>query len=388
MKIQLASNTIPNDHIDSLSDWLKGYPKLTKGILTIEFEKAFSKFLGCSQSRFVNSGSSANLLVAAANLFYKDLQSTKIGVPAVSWSTTLAPFIQLGYDPFLIDCDPINLGINIDHLNQIVKKEKIHSLILVHVLGHDSHIEKIRDICSENNIRIFEDSCEALGSICNNKKLGNFGLASTFSFYYGHHISTIEGGSISSNNDEFISLITSLRSHGWSRDLEPKISKSLKEKYNITDFRDLYAFYYPGFNLRSTEINAFLGLKQMEIIENYCNRRQELFNCYKYLLSDFWSQKSNTEFVSAFAYGTLVKNPSEVWNHLKKHGVESRPLICGSMGLQPFWKNKYGNYYSLKYADQVHHNGIYLPINADMSKEDVNYVCQTFKKVAKPFQFE
>ena len=387
MKIKLASNTIPDNHIDSLSKWLKKYPKLTKGDLTIDFEKKFSDFLGCSQSRLVNSGSSANLLIAAANLYYKNLKSLKIGIPAVSWSTTLAPFIQLGYEPILIDCDPINLGINIDHLNQVIKDEKISSLILVHVLGHDSNIEKIKDICSENEIRLFEDACEALGSICNNKKLGNYGLASSFSFYYGHHISTIEGGSISSNNDEFISLITSLRSHGWSRDLDLEISKGLKDKYNISDFRDLYAFYYPGFNLRSTEINAFLGLQQMKIIDKYCKKRQELFNAYKEELGDFWHQKSKTEFVSAFAYGTLVNNPEEVWKTLKENYIESRPLICGSMGLQPFWKNKYGSYYSLRYSDQVHNQGIYLPINADMSIKDVNYVCKKFKKVAKPYLF-
>ena len=388
MKIKLASNTIPNIHIDALSTWLKTYPKLTKGDLTIEFENKFSEFLGCSHSRLVNSGSSANLLIAAANLHYKELSSLRIGVPAVSWSTTLAPFLQLGYEPFLIDCDPFNLGINIDHLIKIIKEEKISSLILVHVLGHDSNINKIKDICSEYKIRLFEDSCEALGSICDDNKLGNFGLASAFSFYYGHHISTIEGGAISSNNEEFISLITSLRSHGWSRDLEPNISKSLKSAYNISDFRDLYAFYYPGFNLRSTEINAFLGLKQMEILREYCDKRYELFNCYKKELCDFWQQQSSTEFISAFAYGTLVTNPEEVWNNLKENGIESRPLICGSMGLQPFWKKKYGNYYSLRYADQVHNNGIYLPINADMSKDDVRYVCQKFKVTAIPFAFE
>ena len=388
MKIKLASNTIPNKHIDNLSTWLKKYPKLTKDKLTIDFEEKFSKFLGCSNSRLVNSGSSANLLIAAANLYFEKLQTLKIGVPAVSWSTTLSPFMQLGYEPILIDCDPINLGINLDHLNEVIKKEKISSLILVHVLGHDSNVEKIKDICLENKIRLFEDSCEALGSICGKKRLGNYGLASTFSFYYGHHISTIEGGSISSNNDEFISLITSLRSHGWSRDLEPKISKELKEKYQVSDFRDLYAFYYPGFNLRSTEINAFLGLQQMNVIEDYCTKREFLFNCYKKELFNFWHQKSNTEFVSAFAYGTLVENPEEVWLSLKNNGVESRPLICGSMGLQPFWKQKYGGYSSLRYSDQVHNQGIYLPINADMQTQDVLYVCEKFKKVAKPYFFQ
>ena len=147
MKIKLASNTIPKKHIDSLSKWLLKYPKLTKGDLTIEFEKKFSEYLGCSQSRLVNSGSSANLLIASANLHYQRLNSLKIGVPAVSWSTTLAPFIQLGYEPILIDCDPINLGINIEHLNEVINNEKISSLILVHVLGHDSNMKNSRYMC-------------------------------------------------------------------------------------------------------------------------------------------------------------------------------------------------------------------------------------------------
>ena len=121
MKIKLASNTIPNKHIDNLSTWLKNYPKLTKGKLTIEFEDQFSKFLGCSNSRLVNSGSSANLLIAAANLHFEELRTLKIGIPAVSWSTTLSPFMQLGYEPILIDCDPANLGINVDHLNDVIK---------------------------------------------------------------------------------------------------------------------------------------------------------------------------------------------------------------------------------------------------------------------------
>ena len=125
----------------------------------------------------------------------------------------------------------------------------------------------------------------------------------------------------------------------------------------------------------------------MEIIKKYCNKRYELFNVYRELLDEFWCQNSNTEFVSAFAYGTLVNNPEEVWIYLKQNDIESRPLICGSMGLQPFWKNKYGSYKSLRYADQVHNNGIYLPINADMSVQSVKYVCQKFKEVAIAVEF-
>ena len=125
----------------------------------------------------------------------------------------------------------------------------------------------------------------------------------------------------------------------------------------------------------------------MKIIKKYCETRQKLLLVYKQELTNFWSQNSSTNFISAFAYGTLISNPEEVWNYLKINGIESRPLICGSMGLQPFWKRKYGNYCSLRYADQVHNNGIYLPINADMNEEDVIFVCNKFKEIAKPFFF-
>ena len=227
--IKLSSNTIPNNHLDDLAEWISSYPRLTKDKLTTKFENQFSNFINTSSSIFVNSGSSANLLLATANLHYKDLRNKKVGIPAVSWSTTLSPFIQLGYEPFLLDCDRNNLGIDIDELYNLAKKEDISTLILVHVLGHESSIIKVKDICDEFNIRLFEDSCEALGSKIKDKKLGSFGLASSFSFYYGHHISTIEGGMVCTDNFEFSQILKSLRSHGWSRDLEKNFAEDLQK---------------------------------------------------------------------------------------------------------------------------------------------------------------
>ena len=155
-EIKLSSNTIPNNHIDDLAIWLKNYPRLTKDKLNIRFEKEFASFIGSSNAVFVNSGSSANLLIAAANLYFENLRNKKIGIPAVSWSTRLSPFIQLGYEPFLLDCDKKNLGIDVDSLYNLAKKEDIGTLILVHVLGHESSIHKIKDICDEFKIRLFD----------------------------------------------------------------------------------------------------------------------------------------------------------------------------------------------------------------------------------------
>ena len=137
-KINLSSNTIPNQNLDELSEWIKSYPRLTKDKLTIQFENEFAKYINTKSAIFVNSGSSANLLLAAANLHFKKLRNKKVVIPAVSWSTTLSPFLQLGYEPFLIDCDKKNLGIDVDALYDLAKKEDISTLILVHVLGHES----------------------------------------------------------------------------------------------------------------------------------------------------------------------------------------------------------------------------------------------------------
>ena len=385
-EIKLSSNTIPNNHLEDLAEWLKTFPRLTKEKLTVQFEEKFANYINVQNSIFVNSGSSANLLLAEANLHYNDLRNKKVGIPAVSWSTTLSPFIQLGYEPFLLDCDRNNLGIDIDSLYDLAKKEDISTLILVHVLGHESSIFKVKDICEEFNIRLFEDSCEALGSKISNKNLGSFGLASTFSFYYGHHISTIEGGMICTDNFEFSQILTSLRSHGWVRDLEKGFATNLQLKHAVSDFRNMYTFYYPGYNMRSTEINAFLGIKQLDLLEKYCQKRNFLFNVYKKNLENFWRQESKTDFISSFAYGTLVDNPEEVWDYLKKENIESRPLICGSMGLQPFWEIHNKNKSNFKYADQIHYKGIYLPINADLEEEDVLFVCKKFKEVAKVYK--
>tara|TARA_Y200000002_G_scaffold360095_1_gene345080 strand:+ start:2537 stop:3709 length:1173 start_codon:yes stop_codon:yes gene_type:complete len=381
--IKLSSNTIPSNHLEDLAEWLKTNPRLTKDKLTVQFESEFANFINSSNAIFVNSGSSANLLIAAANLHFKDLRNKKVGIPAVSWSTTLSPFLQLGYEPFLLDCDKNNLGIDIDSLYELAKKEDISTLILVHVLGHESSILKIKDICAEFKIRLFEDTCEALGSKISEKTLGSFGLASTFSFYYGHHISTIEGGMICTDNFEFSQIITSLRSHGWLRDLEKNFAQNLQKKYEISNFRNMYSFYFPGYNMRATEINAFLGIKQLSLLDKYCKKRAMLFDIYKNNLKDYWLQKSDTDFISSFAYGTLVENPEEVWFYLNNAKIESRPLICGSMGLQPFWEIFNKTKSSFKNADLIHYKGIYLPINANLEEEDILLVCKKFKEIAK-----
>ncbi len=280
-KITLVKDTIDINDVNKLIDWLKTNPKLTKGELTIEFEKKWSEWLGTKYSVFVNSGSSANLAAIYSLILSGKLKNNKIVVPAVSWVTTVSPAIQLGLEPIMCECDMSNLGLNINHLKEIIKNENPSAIILVHVLGFPNHMDEIIELCNKNHIMLIEDTCESIGSEYKGKKLGTMGDLSTFSFYFGHHMSTIEGGMVSTDDEDLYHILLSIRSHGWDRDLPKEKQEFLREKYNVDSFRSLYTFYYPGFNLRATDLQAFIGLNQLEKLETIVENRYKNYLRYK-----------------------------------------------------------------------------------------------------------
>ena len=175
----------------------------------------------------------------------------------------------------------------------------------------------------------------------------------------------------------------SIRSHGWSRDVPEADRQAWREEYEIDEFREFYSFYYAGYNLRSSDLNAYLGRNQLKRLDAIAKIRARNFELYRQALPEFWSQSSQHSFVSSFAYGTFVKNRLEVARHLLAQGIECRPLVCGSMGRQPFWIKRFG-VTRLKVADQVHDFGLYLPNHANITPEDIAYVAQHFRSVAVP----
>ena len=213
--ITLVKDTIDNKDVDRLVDWLKTYPRLTKGPVTSEFESKFSNWLGTEYSVFVNSGSSANLLMLSALKQGGYLKNNKVVVPSTAWSTDLAPVIQLGLEPLLCDSNMENLSVDIDYLEKIFIEESPSALLLVSVLGLVPYMDVIIELCTKHDVILLEDTCEAMGCEYKGRKLGTFGLASTFSTFFGHHISTIEGGIISTDDKDFYELLVSIRSHGW-----------------------------------------------------------------------------------------------------------------------------------------------------------------------------
>ena len=213
--IKLAHNTIEDKDYEILINFLKKRRYLNQSKVTKQFEKNFSKKVGTKYSTFVNSGSSANLLIAQTLLEGNFLKNKIAILPSVSWATTVSPFLQLGYKVILCDCDNDNLGMNISHLERLCKKFNPGLLVIVNVLGHANDISKILKLKSKYNFQLIEDNCESLGSKFKAKSLGSYGLASSHSFYFGHHISTIEGGMVSSSDNNFYNISSSIRAHGW-----------------------------------------------------------------------------------------------------------------------------------------------------------------------------
>ena len=386
--IRLAEQTISEEELHRLSEWILKNEKLTKGPLTEQFEQAFSQYIGSKFSVFVNSGSSANLLIAQALKVSGRLKNNRVILPAVSWVTTVTPFLQLGFDVRLCDCSSTDLGLDISSLEQMIDEFDPALVVLVNVLGHSNEIISIRALCEAHGVFLVEDSCEALGSESDGRRLGCHGIAGSFSFYYGHHISTIEGGMVVTDDEELWNLMKSVRSHGWARDVDSKTLKAWKKNAGaeIDEFRNLYTFYHSGFNLRSTDLQAFLGLSQLKKLPEISEARSKNFAQYRVRLGDFFVQTSCTQFVSSFAYGTLVTSPLEVGSHLKCNNVESRPLICGNIGRHPFWVSEQGLSRN-KNADFVHDFGIYLPNHHLLSADEINRVCDLFLEVAEPKQF-
>ena len=387
MKHKLAEDTITHNELKSLSQWMLEGNRLTKGEQTLKFEAAFNEFMGSKHSIFVNSGSSANLLSIYSAKISGLLRNNIAIAPAVSWVTTVTPLLQFEFQTHLCDADPVNLGLDVNHFEDLCRRHKPSIAILVHVLGHSNNLKEILEICQKYNVMLIEDSCEALGSTYGNKKLGKFGLTGTFSFYYGHHVSTIEGGMVVTDDDDFCNIMKSIRSHGWSRDLPTDIMKALQSQYKIDEFRNLYTFYWEGFNLRSTDLQAFIGQTQLKKLPNIGRVRNENMVSYRNLLPNYFKQSCEGSFISNFAYGTLVQNPRETYQALKDNGIETRPLICGNIARHPFWLSRFGKS-NLKIANQVHDYGIYLPNHANLDYKDIYEICEIFSNVAVPYHIE
>ena len=379
--ISLVKDTIDNKDIDRLINWLKTYPKLTKGQITLDFESKFSKWLGRKYSVFCNSGSSANLLMLYALMEGGYLKNNKIVIPSLAWATDLSPVIQLGLEPLLCDANLSDLSVDIEHMKKLFVEESPAAIMFVSVLGLIPNMDEIVKLCSKYDVILLEDTCESMGCKYKGKNLGTFGKMSTFSTFFGHHISTIEGGIVSTDDKDLYELLVSLRSHGWGRDLSKETQVKLQKKWRISKFKSLYTFYFPGFNIRSTDLQAYIGLTQIDNLDNWGKKREHNYHLYQRLIeNDYWKPKPYEDsFLSNFAYPLISPDREKIVKKLLENDIEVRPMICCSMGTQPFYVKKYGPL-ELPNVSIIDKYGFYVPNHPKLCEDEISFISQIINK--------
>lgn len=378
IRYPLAEDTIDHQDIDQLIGWLKNYPRLTKGPLTIQFEEKWSHWLGSAYSVFCNSGSSANLLMYYVLLLSDRLKNKKVIVPSVGWVTSIAPAIQFGFEPIMCEADPDTFGLDLDHLEKLLDQHQPSTVLLVQVLGVPHKMDRLMALKKKYDFFLLEDACAAIGASYRGRKVGTFGDMATFSSYFGHQFSTIEGGLISTDDKSFYELLLMARSHGWSKDLDPQTHTERVQKYQIDDFHSPFVFYIPGFNLRSTDLNAFIGLGQIDKLDWIIKRRQENHARYQQHLGNrLIMQRSDPEStICSIHFGALassVEQRRSIVAALEENGIETRIFSAGNLGLHPFWYERFGKA-SFPMADRIHHCGFFLPNHPSLKLAEVDFI--------------
>lgn len=377
----LAEQTITQADLHDLIEWLKTNPWLTQGQLTREFEQRWATWLGLRYAANVNSGSSANLLMYYALLLSGRLRNTRMIVPAVSWATTVAPVIQLGYEPIMCEADLNTFGLDVNYLEDLLKQHEPGAVAIVHVLGVPNDMEALLELKDRFGFMLLEDACAATGSRYDGRLVGTFGEMSTFSFFYGHHVSTIEGGMVCTNDEGLHDMLAHIRSHGWARDLAPEKEARRAHERGILEFNRPFTFYYPGFNVRSTDLNARIGLSQMKRIDDVVARRMVNHRIYqkRFLAAGLHCQTNERAAICSISFSALaqsIEHRERIAASLRAHHVETRPLGGGNMSRQPFWSDRYGTTV-FPVADRIHTTAFQLPNHPLLNADDIGFICDT-----------
>src|SRR3990167_2287513 len=379
IKFPLAKETINNKDIDQLIEWLSGYPKLTQGELTTQFENDWAAYVGTKHAVYCNSGSSANLLMVYAALKGGKLKNKKVAVPAVGWVTSIAPFMQFGFEPYLVDADPRTYGIDLDKLEDLCKKEVIGTVLFVQVLGVPHYKDELLFMQKKYGFYLLEDACAALGAQYHDGSMvGAVGNASSFSFYFGHQLSTIEGGMVNTNDDELYNMMMMVRSHGWGKDLPKAEYDKLMSANHIDPFHQPFTFFIPGMNLRANDLQAFLGIQQVKKAKWVVDSRNANHLAYaKRLTGQFEFQEWGSNKPVSISFGCLAESSyhrKAIVNALREHGVETRLFSAGNLGAHPFWINEYGRFEGVV-ADKIHQRGFFLPNYPELSEIEIDLIC-------------
>ena len=379
MEYKLATSTWDSTEINAIQEVIKA-DKFSMGRKVEEFEEQFAQFFGSKYAVMCSSGSTANLLMVAS-LFYSKKPKLKLGdeiiVPAVSWSTTYFPLQQYGLKLKFVDIDIESLNYDLDSLKSAVSS-KTKAIMVVNLLGNSNDFKKIKDIIKTKNIIVIEDNCESMGAKFKDKFCGTYGLMGTFSTFFSHHMATMEGGMILTDDEESYHILLCLRAHGWTRNLPKK--NYVKDKSNDW-FEESFRFVLPGYNVRPLEMSGAIGIEQLKKLPLFIKQRRKNAKIFVKLFKEdkrFLIQKEIGK-SSWFGFSLIIMDKSihrkKIIDLLTKNKIDSRPIVTGD-----FTKNdvmKFFNYKihkTLENANHLHYHGFFLGNSHKDLSEELNYL--------------
>lgn len=387
-KLPLMSDNISRKDINSVIEFLQQdpIPKLTNGPKVVEFEQKWSEWLGVKHSLMVNSGTAANELTMLALRY---LYGTgEVIVPPLTWVSDINSTIFAGFTPVFVDINMTNLSFDIDKLKEAIN-ENTRAIFLTHVLGLNGLTDELIQLCEDNNILLIEDVCESHGATFKDKKCGSIGFASNFSFYFAHHMSTIEGGMVCTNDDRFYQVCRALRSHGMIRECTDPEFKFKIAKAN-PDIHPDFTFLAPAHNFRSTEINAVIGLSQLPELDDNNSKRIDNFNHFmyhldpnKYITTLDLEGQCNYAFIIIMKKGSFAQR-SLIEQTLTSNGIEFRRGLSGggNQTLQPFVKSNFAiNQKDFPNVNHIHNYSWYVGNFPTLEREKIDFLIDVLNKI-------
>jgi len=381
IKYNLASSTWGDKELAAIQRVIDS-GNYSMGKEVSKFEQEFAKFVGSKHCIMVNSGSSANLIMIAALFYCKENQlkpGDEVIVPAVSWPTTYYPLAQYGLKLKFVDIDKHTLNYDLDALKSAVS-DKTRLLMVVNLLGNPNDFAQINEIIANRNITLIEDNCESMGALFQEKQAGTFGVMGSFSTFFSHHMATMEGGMVVTDDEELYHILLSLRAHGWTRNL-PKFNHVCGEKSD-DPFEESFRFVLPGYNVRPIEMEAAVGIEQLKKLPQFIQERRNNAELFQALFADhpdFYIQQE-IGLSSWFGFALVIKessklNRKELARKLMGAGIECRPIVAGN-----FAKNevmKYFNYEihgELTNAELIDKNGLFVGNHQFDIQEQISYL--------------
>ncbi|WP_368272326.1 DegT/DnrJ/EryC1/StrS family aminotransferase [Enterocloster lavalensis] len=387
MEFKLCDNPWGSEEIAAIEKVIRSN-MYTMGQEVRKYEEDFAKRFGTKYAIMVSSGSTANLLAIAALVYSHRLpRGSEVIVPAVSWSTTYAPLEQFGMKVVFVDIDKETLNIDLNSLRRnITNKTKM--ILLVNLLGNPNDFDVIRDMCKGKDIIIMEDNCESLGAKYNDKQAGTFGVVGTYSSFYSHHICTMEGGTVVTDDDQLYEYMLAVRAHGWTRNLPD--NSTIYEKRS-DPFYESFNFIIPGFNIRPLEMEGAIGQEQLKKMDGMIKQRRKNAEYFKNRMQKFEDIRIQKEIgeSSWFGFalllqGKLLGQRDKIVHALRENGIETRPIVAGN-----FTRNKVIEYmdYSipekLVNADDIHFNGFFIGNHSSNNNKEIDYFIKVLDEAIK-----